>query len=389
MDMKEAMHLKQELDSLGQSENANKLSIWFCLIVSVAAWVFLSYWSVSLVAYGIESAHLYPPSFGKDEIMAFAIALQAINSTFGLTFPLLIRRWRFVIALPLVLSVYLAITAFEGYHGVLAQHKSSSAPALLAQEQAELDSLSRRITETSTQLSNVYSAKRDAFNTIADDAAKGRDETGIAVCNKICKDNRRRYATATTRYSHLALQAAPAAATLPPDADLRLLLTDVKGRSDKLNNAKQDLITFYRELDKSDPPALLISEIDGIAKAIQDKVTAYQNLHSLSTFTLALEQTNQAVADVVAARLPEPESRLPLVYGLLPSLAILVLGIMINACLKALGPGRQGIGHTVLEWFSESIQARILPRLNALSAKNFMMWTLIRTRAKHGNGEWE
>lgn len=70
-------------------------------------------------------------------------------------------------------------------------------------------------------------------------------------------------------------------------------------------------------------------------------------------------------------------------------LAILVLSIMINALLKALGPSHLGIGHAALAWISESVQARILPRLDALSAKNFISRIRISARNMLGKGDRE
>lgn len=355
-----------------------------CLVLSSLAWVFVSYWSVSSVAYGIESAKLFPPSFGKTEVWLFALALQTVVSLFGLVLHLFFRRWALLLGLPLVIAVYLLINGFEGYHGVLAQHKSSIAPALLAQERAEIDSLSRRITTASAQVSEVYKQKLDAYSSLADDAAKGRDESGVAKCDTICKQYRRNYATAKSRFSHLALAAAPAPAFDAAQVDPRALLTDAVQRSDKLHRAGQDLAAFYTALDQSSPPAVLAQEINAIHSAAQAKEKRFAHLHSLSPFTLALDQTNQAFADAWAGRLPAVESRLPLVYGLLPALAVLALSVMIRACLAALGPGHYGLGHSLFDWASQGLQAKILPKVDALSARNFMNRVRIRTRSWMG-----
>lgn len=88
----------------------------------------------------------------------------------------------------------------------------------------------------------------------------------------------------------------------------------------------------------------LSQEIEAIHNVAQANELRLSHLHSLAPFSLALEQTNQAFADVWASRLSAIESRLPLVYGLLPALAVLTLSFMIRACLATLGPGHYGLG---------------------------------------------
>lgn len=106
--------------------------------------------------------------------------------------------------------------------------------------------------------------------------------------------------------------------------------------------------------------------------------------NGLTAATLALDQTNQAFAELGQGNLPAVESRLPLVYGVLPALVVLVLSVFIRACLAALGPGYYGVGHTAFAWVSEALQAKILPKVDALSARNFMNRIRIRTRGWMG-----
>lgn len=368
----------------GGGTSASPLVV-ICLMLSTAAWIFVSYWSVCSVAYGIESAKLYPPSFGPTEVWLFALALQLVVSLFGLIVPLFLGRFTLMLALPLVVGVYLLINGFEGYHGVLSQHKSSMAPAMLAQERAEIENLSQRITTASAQLSMAYQNKLTAYADLADEAAKGRDETGVAQCGPICRENRRSFATAKAKFSHLALNAAPPPAFMEADADLRALLTDVFQRSTKLKSAAVDLTAFYQALDGTTPPAVLAEEIAAIHTTAQTKEKRFAHLHSLTTSTLALDQTNEAFAAVTKGHLPAVESRLPLVYGVLPAMVVLVLAVFIRACLAALGPSYYGVGHSAFAWASEGLQAKILPKVDALSARNFMNRIRIRTRGWIGN----
>jgi hypothetical protein len=342
------------------------------LVLGGLAWLFVSYWSVKMVAYGIETAGLFPPTVTPTEILLFAVCLQVMTSLFGLITGFFFRSVITSVLWAVACVVVVLTIAFEGYHGVLGQNKASVGPALLAQERAELDTLSRRITTASDQLASTYQAKTKAYETLAQNAAQGKDKTGIASCDAICKANWDKFGIATARFSHLALAAAPPALQLAPDADARALLTDVQARSAKLDAASADLSAFYRTLDNSTPPAVLSQEIAAIRSLVNTKTEQYKDLHSLSAYTLALDQTNKAFAAIWDGKLPPPEARLPLVYGLLPALTILVLGLYIKVCLNVLGPHYYGVGHVAMNLASESLAARMLKRLERLRKENYV-----------------
>lgn len=263
---------------------------------------------------------------------------------------------------------------------MLGQNKTSAGPALLAQETAEINKLSERVSTAAQQLSDNYKTKTKAYETLAENAAKGRDKTGIAKCEGICLGYWDKFGTATSQFNHLGLNAAPAAAVLSADADLRARLSDVDGRSAKLATANKDLAAFYLALDNSSPPALLSDEIAAIRTAVSTKSQQYADLHSLTAFTLALKQTNQAFADLWAGKLPVPEARLPLVYGLLPGLCIVALGLYIKACLNQFGANAGRLGHLAGRLASESLAEKLLNRLEKLSLKNFTTHIRVNTR---------
>jgi len=372
MNMNEA----QFFDGLttGKSGNGGGGSIQAIIYLTLGsfAWLFLSYWSIQMVAYGIETAHLFPPSITVSEIFIFAVCLQIMTSLFGLITAFFFQKISFSLLWVGVLAVVVATVAFEGYHGVLGQNKVSAGPALLQQETAEIQTLSARITEASKQLADTYSAKTSAYETLAKNAAAGRDKTGIALCDSICRANWEKFGTATAQFSHLALAAAPPALQLAPGADPRALLTDVVARSAKLEAASKDLSAFYQALDSSAPPAVLAQEIADIRTQASAKADQYKDLHSLSAYTLALKETNNAFAALWRGELPPPEARLPLVYGLLPAACILVLGLYMKVCLNVLGPNYFGVGHVAMNLASESLASRMLERLERLRKKNYL-----------------
>jgi hypothetical protein len=339
--------------------------------LSALAWVFMNIWSVNLVASGIWAVKLFPPSFSENMVMLFALALQSIPALFGLLTPQFFARWGYAAAWPLTLALCIGVVGFEMYHSVLAQYKNSTGAALFAQERASITALDRKLTDTATQLTSTYLAKTKSYEDLADDAARGRDESGVAKCDKICKEFRRKYATAKSQYSHLSISPAAAPGVLPADADLREHFTDLESRSTKLVAAGKDLTAFYRALDNSAPPATLVDEIASIHTAIAAKAQRFASLHSLSPATLALEQTNAAFAALSEGRLPAAEARLPMVYGILPALCVLVLSLFIRVCLTAIGP-RMGLGHLAGAIAKETIASRMLKRLEALRSNNFM-----------------
>ncbi len=357
------------------------------LVLSGLGWLFISYWSVKMVAYGIETAGLFPPTITPTEIFLFAVFLQVMTSLFGLVAVFFFQKLGTTILWLGVLAVVVTTIAFEGYHGVLGQNKASTGPALLKQEVAEIQTLSRRVTEASQQLAATYQAKTKAYATLAENAAAGKDKTGIALCDSICRSNWGKFGTATAQFSHLSLAAAPPALVLAPDVDPRALLTDVEARSAKLEAANQDLKAFYQALDNSAPPAVLTEEIASIRAQVLAKVAQYRDLHSISAYTLALDQTNKAFAAIGRGELPPPESRLPLVYGLLPAACILVLGLYMKVCIQVLGPDYYGVGHVAMNLASESLASRMLERLERLRKKNYM--SSLRSSYmnwRHGNG---
>lgn len=342
------------------------------LVLGGLAWLFVSWWSVKMVAYGIETAGLFPPTVSTTEVFWFAVCLQVMTSLFGLITAFFFRKTITSLLWFVACAVVVLTIAFEGYHGVLGQNKASVAPALLKQERAELDTLSRRITVASDQLASTYKAKTRAYETLAQNAAQGKDKTGIASCDAICKANWEKFGIATARFSHLALAAAPPALVLAADADARALLTDVDARSAKLQAASADLTAFYRTLDNSTPPAVLSQEIAAIRSLVDAKTAQYKDLHSLSAYTLALDQTNKAFAALWDGKLPPPEARLPLVYGLLPAVTILVLGLYMKVCLNVLGPHYYGVGHVAMNLASESLASRLLQRLERVRKQNYL-----------------
>lgn len=58
-----------------------------CLLAASGAWLFFAYWNIQMVAYGIESAHLYPPALDSIDVMHFSISLQIFSCLFTLVTP--------------------------------------------------------------------------------------------------------------------------------------------------------------------------------------------------------------------------------------------------------------------------------------------------------------
>ena len=379
MDMKEINQFAH-LDGLGLAPAPGpSLVVMFAMGLAALAWGFMNYWCVGVVADGILSVKLYPPSFNDTDVLIFAAALQAVPSLFGLLAPFAFKTWSHTLGLILAGALAFGVVAFEAYHAVLAQYKNSTGAALYNQERAEITALARQLQEASTQLTATYTAKMAAYDSLADDAAKGKDESGIAKCDTICKDFRRKYATAKSRYSHLG--SAPAvAATLPADANLREHFTDIERRSTRLVAAGKDLATFYQDLDQTTPPAMLADEIANVASAITTKAQRFASLHSLTPATLSLEHTNSAFAAVARGEWPAPEARLPMVYGILPALCVLVLAFYIRLCIRQLGPNYYGLGHVATDIFKETLAKRMLKRLGDLRSANFVQH--IRARYK-------
>lgn len=370
MDMKEASQFAH-LDGLGIAPRGPSLLVMFCLGLASLAWAFMNYWCVNVVADGIRSVKLYPASFGDTTVLVFAAALQAVPALFGMLAPLAFKGWGSAVGLIAAGALSFSVVAFEAYHAVLAQYKNSTGAALYTQERAEITALARQLQEASTQLTATYTAKMAAYESLADDAAKGRDESGVAKCDTICKDFRRKYATAKSRYSHLG--SAPAvAATLPADANLREHFTDIERRSTRLVAAGKDLVTFYQDLDKTTPPAMLADEIANVASAIATKAQRFASLHSLTPATLSLEHTNSAFAAVARGEWPAPEARLPLVYGILPALCVLVLAFYMRLCIQQFGPNYYGLGHMAVDIGKETLAKRMLKRLGDLRSANFV-----------------
>lgn len=370
MDMNEAARFTQ-LDGLDFAPRSPSLVILLCLTLATLAWVFMNIWSVNLVSSGIWSVKLFPPSFGETLVLMFAIALQCIPALLGLITPYAFKSIGRSLGWVLAVALCAGVVGFEMYHSALAQYKNSTGAAVYAQERAEIDALNRKLNNAGAQLVATYTAKMTSFQQLAADAASGRDETGIAKCRGICQEFRRKYAVAKSRYSHLANP--PASATsLRADADLREHLTDIGERSTQLVAAGKDLSTFYWELDNTSPPAMLADEIAGVERAVKAKSMRFADMHSLSPATLALEQTNAAFAAINRGAWPAAEARLPLVYGVLPAMCVLVLAFFMRVCIAELGPNYYGLGHVVADIARETVAQRMLKRLVDLRSANFV-----------------
>lgn len=370
MDMNESNQFVT-LEALGLAPAPRpSLVVMFAMGLAALAWGFMNYWCVGVVTDGILSVKLFPPSFSDTDVLLFAAGLQTVPSLFGLLAPFA-KTWPHMLGLILAGAVAFGVVTFEAYHAVLAQYKNSTGAALYNQERAEITALARQLQEASTQLTATYNAKIAAYDSLADDAAKGKDESGIAKCNTICKDFRRKYATAKSRYSHLG-SAPAAAATLPADANLREHFTDIERRSTRLVAAGKDLATFYQDLDKTTPPAMLADEIATVTGAITAKAQRFASLHSLTPATLSLEHTNSAFAAVARGEWPAPEARLPMVYGILPALCVLVLVFYIRLCSQQFGPNYYGLGHVATDIFKETLAKSMLKRLGDLRSVNFL-----------------
>lgn len=371
MDMKETNQFAH-VDVLASTPSPRpSLVIMFAVGLAALAWGFMNYWCVGVVTDGIRSVKLYPPSFSDTEVLIFAAALQAVPALFGLLAPLALKSWGSAVGLIVAGVLSFTVVAFEGYHSVLAQYKNSTGAELYAQERAEISALARQLQEASSQLTATYTAKMAAYESLADAAAKGKDESGIAKCNAICKDFRRKYATAKSRYSHLG-NAPALAATLPPEANLREHFTDIERRSTRLVAAGKDLAAFYQDLDKTTPPAMLADEIANVASAVASKAQRFASLHSLTPSTLSLEHTNTAFAAVARGEWPAPEARLPMAYGILPALCVLVLAFYMRLCIQQFGPNYYGLGHMAVDIGKETLAKRMLQRLGDLRSANFV-----------------
>lgn len=344
------------------------LLITSVLIALFSAWFFMNIWSVNLVANGIWAVKLFPPSFSENLVLFFAFALQSIPAILGLITPLFFTSILRMLLWLAALVLCIGIIGFEMYHSVYAQYKNSTGTALYKKEKTDIEVLEGRISAVNQQIAETYKQKTAAFELLANNAAKGLDESGIAKCEAICKSYRKNFATATARYSHLSLNE-----KTPPfvitENDLLAQFTRIKNRTPKLSAAIKDLTAFYQELDKSAPPAGLMDEVKNIEKIINEKEKRYQNMSNLSAETLALENTNEAFSAVMNGSLPVAEARLPLVYGILPALCIFALSLFIRICISHVN---YGLGHVAASIAKETIASRMLSNLAKLRHKNFI-----------------
>lgn len=346
--------------------------ILVCLILATAAWIFMNGWSINLVASGILAIKLFPPNIDPDMVLLFAVALQSVPALFGLLTPYFFRRWAYGLAWLPVFCVVGLVLLFEGYHSVLAQYKTSAAQDAYTHVRTDIEGLERKAASVSAQIAATYEAKLNSYAALAAASARGNDETGVALCGPICKEYHRKYAVAKSRYSHLSLMDAATPAASSTGADLRQRLTGVEGLSTKLLAAGKDLSTFYKELDGSTPPAMLSDEIKGLAASVQSSIQRFANLHSLTAATLALEQTNAAFAAIWRGEWPDPQARLPVVYGVLPALCVLVLSVFIRVCIGTLAPKRYGLAAVATDIARETLASRMLKQLETLRSRNFV-----------------
>lgn len=345
---------------------------WLILAVTAAAWVFMNIWSVNLVASGIWSMRLYPPSFSEGLVLLFAMALQAIVAVFGLLTPAFFSRFTSAMWWPLALVFCVCLVGFEAYHAVFAQYKNSVGPSLVAAKRAELANLHAKASELGAQIPANHQRKLESFEALAGLSEAGKDVTGVTGCGTVCKGYRAQFAQAKATYAHLGLPTVPA--PVPVGDDLRASFVDLQGRTQSLRSAAVDLGSFFQAVDKSAAPASVTEGVAELVSRVDDMARQVEGLSKITPETLALRETNAAFKSLAQGQMPSVEARLPLVYGILPALSVLVLSMFLRVQLGAMGGSPMGLAGLGFEVARERAKSPLLEKLKTLRMNNFKAW---------------
>lgn len=339
-----------------------------CMTLASIAYVFLNIWSINMVAQGILAVGLYPRNLSEGWVTCFSACLQIIVGLFGLTTPLFFRRWTTSFLWPVLLVFVLTVMIFEGYHTVFSQMKNVIGSSLLKKETSDINSLNQTLEHTSSILTNTYLSKVQSYEELAERARLGKDKSGIATCGSICESNLEKLSAAKGRFSHLGLTAI---ATSSATEDVIAMSNELAQRASSLSAASADLKRFFDEVDQSAPPVMIAHQVEQIQNQVQAKLDRYKGMASLDSSSLAMIETNTAFGALFQGQLPRVEARLPLVYGVLPILGVLVLSVYIRVLLNDIGQ-YYGLGNLAADLAKESIAKNMWRKLHSLRSHNFV-----------------
>lgn len=374
MDQAEQFHLTR-ID--GWSAKAERIAT---LTVLYAVWVFANAWSINLVANGILALRLIPPNIPDFLVYAFAAALQSGAAFLALLTASFFRPFSVVktISWLLVVAIAAISVAFEAWHACFVQMKNSIGAALERTERVEIQRINDQITNIGKQIPYVFSNKLKAFETLALDAATGRDRTGEARCGTICRENWDRYGKAKAGFSDLEINSVP---DVGDSSDIRASFTDARYRFHNLRGAVVRLGDFYAALDRSAAPRSVVDAVAALGDQLSAKELRYQNLAGITETSLAMDATWQMFQQIGRGELPRRDAILPLAYGLLPFLCVLATSIYIRRVHADRNDGTDA-GALERELDEEQHAHAVLRKLRSLREQNFDNWLAAHFRRR-------
>lgn len=351
--------------------------------IAIVALAGLSAWSTLIVAKSVLAAGLVPPDIPPAMVYVFVSGLQTCVALFGPLTAMFFRPFRIakVMGWLVCLCAFCSVTGFECWHQVFRALQLSSGADFERSEEAEVERIQRSITDIAKQVPALYEAKRAAFRSLADDAAAGRDRTGIAVCGPICQGLRDRYASVTERFGYLNVQSVPG--PVSGTAGIRGKLIDARHRLAALKAAEGSLVDFYAAVDRTAPPRMLTEAIAAVHERVSAKEQAYASVSEINAKTIAMIRTTEAFGHLAALKKPPADAWLPLAYGVLPSLAIFSLGLSTRRIFET----RQqpvGLARLQQELAMEQEAESILRKLVRSRTRNFL--NRLRASFRQWNG---
>jgi hypothetical protein len=317
----------------------NRFSV-FVLIVLFVGFGAFSTWMV------YNGLHLSGNFSAMDAwmLIAFAVSLQMVVSAGSLFAPDMWHKSK--LKTGFIIVTIIGMIGFEIFHGIMSQINAGQGQDMRAGQIQQLKTLNDRNTALCDKISTIFTSRRDDFKSKRDEAALGRDSTGVAKIGEITRFYQRQF---DKTGNFLDLQKAIANSTtseIPREiidnvrfrfeqcSERLNLLTEFESSIQNVNNTL--VLTSSKKTQEvlasilSNVPASIITEHTNLDKAISDKEKTYDTIHQGTATEFAMEAAFDLLNNLYHHKAINGHSILAMVYSIISFCCSIVTSLLIR-----------------------------------------------------------
>jgi hypothetical protein len=307
------------------------------LMLCWGVWMLVNSWSVWVVGKGLISTGNFH-EFPDWAMYVFASCIQLVVAI-GFMYMTMIFRHGYTGWLSSILTITICCTMLLGevFHQMIAQIKTGQGTSLLQVQGTQISQMQSQVTSIGAQVVNIYIDTTAGFQTNAQNAAKGFDQSRVAKKGKIYEGFINQFQTAQVYADLKHPIPSPIVST-----DLRTQHTNLQSRLQSLASQQARLTEFLNATYPNQgrtPPANIVQGIAALQIAIRPLDSFYSKMNKIDERALAMEAAFAFPGKLWRGEDVNKQSVLAAGYGFASAMMLLVLGIVIRHINAKRSPG--------------------------------------------------